>query len=505
MKVSVRSKTLIRKLPDLLLSALMAATTLFYFHVSEQNVSANTKRSTIVAEAQKWVDVTNMGSANHHALIDYYNAQLEAHPEYLDSRYCAKAYYSTDWCAIFVTVVAMKCNATDVIFPESACWVVPTYQANGTWVENDDYVPAPGDLIFYDWYAPEYGDSTGDPSHVGIVESCDGSTITAIEGNTTIGDRYAIGVHRRTMNVGWRYIRGFAVPRYSGNNTDNAGNVSTVPGKKWSAPKSFVAYVLRTDSWTKLSASSTSNVEITSKSHADSETDPYCIWHFEKNSNGNYVIYNMGNGKVMDAQGGIESGDSWRNVITYGSHGGKNQEWTILDTGHGLLIKSAAADLVLDCADNKSGPQTNIQLIRYNGCAAQLFSIYTIAKKSTPFSNDTYVNVTGNDGSKVFESTTMKNVYKDYTVYKYTDEYGGGYFLKSKKQEKVLTCKGGSKKLSGFSRTADQNFSIKKATAPASGKTGNDSANKAVDKAGKNAVRGARDIAKQAAKKQSNG
>ena len=495
MKTYKNAMSIIKKLQTALLSALVAVTSLFCFHVSEQDVSANTRRSNIVAEAQKWVDVTDMGSANHHALIDYYNSQLDAHPEYLDSRYCGKAYYSTDWCAIFVTVVAMKCNATDVIFPESACWVVPTYQANGTWVENDDYVPAPGDLIFYDWYAPEYGDSTGDPSHVGIVESCDGSTITAIEGNTTISDRYAIGVHRRTMPVGWRYIRGYAVPRYSGNNADNAGSVSTVPGKKWSAPKSFVAYILRSDSWTKLSASSTANVEITSKSHADSEVDSYCIWRFEKKSNGNYVIYNMGNGKVMDAQGGIESGDSWRNVITYGSHGGKNQEWTILDTGRGLLIKSAGADLVLDCADNKSGPQTNLQLIRYNGCDAQLFSIYTIAKKSSPFTNDSYVNVTGNGGNKVFESTSMKDVYKDYIVFKYTDEYGGGYILKSKKQEKVLTCKGGSKKLSSFNRSADQKFSIKKVTPSSANKTGADSANKA----GKYAVRSVYDIVKQAA------
>lgn len=215
MIVSLKIYENAKKIPVLLLSTLIVVLSLFYSHVSEQDVLANTTRASIVAEARKWVDVTDMGSANHHALIDYYNSFLTAHPEYLDSRYCGKANYNTDWCAIFVSVVAMKCNATDVIFPESACWVVPTYQANGTWVENDAYVPSPGDLIFYNWDDSGSGDCTGDPYHVGIVESCNGSTITTIEGNTTIGDQYNVGVHRRTISVNGRYIRGYAVPRYS--------------------------------------------------------------------------------------------------------------------------------------------------------------------------------------------------------------------------------------------------------------------------------------------------
>ena len=130
-----------------------------------RKVSANTTRSAIVAEAQKWVNVTTDGSANHHALIDYYNSQLSAHPEYKNSD-CNFASYSTPWCAIFVSVVAMKCNATDVVFPNNYA-EVDRYQANGTWVENDAYVPKAGDLVFFDWEASGSGDWTAaHPAHV---------------------------------------------------------------------------------------------------------------------------------------------------------------------------------------------------------------------------------------------------------------------------------------------------------------------------------------------------
>ena len=87
----------------------------------------------------------------------------------------------------------------------------------GCWVENDAYTPQAGDVIFYDWQDSGAGDNVGSSDHVGIVESCDGATITVIEGNISNS------VGRRTLRVNGRYIRGFGVPKY---NTQSAGNTS---------------------------------------------------------------------------------------------------------------------------------------------------------------------------------------------------------------------------------------------------------------------------------------
>lgn len=79
-------------------------------------------------------------------------------------------------------------------------------------MENDAYVPSPGDYIFYDWqdgsnYATT--DNTGSADHVGIVVSCDGKTIKVIEGNMSDAVGY------RKLAVNGRYIRGFGVPKYA--------------------------------------------------------------------------------------------------------------------------------------------------------------------------------------------------------------------------------------------------------------------------------------------------
>ena len=50
---------------------------------------------------------------------------------------------------------------------------------------------------------------TGSSDHVGVVESCNGNTITVVEGNKS----NAVG--RRTLEVNGRYIRGYGVPDFS--------------------------------------------------------------------------------------------------------------------------------------------------------------------------------------------------------------------------------------------------------------------------------------------------
>lgn len=64
------------------------------------------------------------------------------------------------------------------------------------------YLPLPGELIFFDW------DGDGIPDHVGIVESCDGSTVYTVEGNTSDS------CMRRAYGVNSKSIYGYGTPVY---------------------------------------------------------------------------------------------------------------------------------------------------------------------------------------------------------------------------------------------------------------------------------------------------
>ena len=85
---------------------------------------------------------------------------------------------------------------------------------NGGKFRNEDgsVKPAVGDVIVFNW-----DDSTqpndGYSDHIGYVEQVYGDTVVCIEGN--MNDQ----VGRRTINVGWGYIRGFAHPKYAKDNS----------------------------------------------------------------------------------------------------------------------------------------------------------------------------------------------------------------------------------------------------------------------------------------------
>lgn len=87
--------------------------------------------------------------------------------------------------------------------------MIKLFQALGRWQERDDYIPAPGDLLFYDWADSGKGDNTGWADHVGIVQSVAENTIHTIEGNRSNT------VKRMTLPVNAKTIRGFATPDYS--------------------------------------------------------------------------------------------------------------------------------------------------------------------------------------------------------------------------------------------------------------------------------------------------
>ena len=84
-----------------------------------------------------------------------------------------------EWCACFVSWCGDQCGYIESgAMPKfSYCPTgVEWFRSRGQWLDRNSIPPA-GSVIFFDWG----GDGVAD--HVGIVESCDGTTIYTIEGN----------------------------------------------------------------------------------------------------------------------------------------------------------------------------------------------------------------------------------------------------------------------------------------------------------------------------------
>lgn len=157
--------------------------------------------SEVVKQAQAWVG-RKESDGSHKEIIDVYNSHTP-----LARGYAVK--YTDAWCSTFVSAVAIKLGYTDIIPTECGCEKhIQLFKDIGEWVEDENRVPNPGDIIFYDWEDNGVGDNKGNADHIGIVEKVSGSTITVIEGN--LND--AVG--RRNIQVNGKYIRGYAVPKY---------------------------------------------------------------------------------------------------------------------------------------------------------------------------------------------------------------------------------------------------------------------------------------------------
>ena len=166
------------------------------------NMNVSEVRKKFAARAAGYVGVKE-GTAQHHAIIDRYNAHKP-----LARGNAVK--YTDAWCATFGSEIAIEAGYTDIIPTECGCEAqIKLWQKMGRWCENDAKVPEPGDYIYYDWDDNGVGDCKGNSDHVGIVESCDGKTIVVIEGNKNNA------VERRTLQVNGRYIRGYGVPDFA--------------------------------------------------------------------------------------------------------------------------------------------------------------------------------------------------------------------------------------------------------------------------------------------------
>ena len=109
-----------------------------------------------------------------------------------------------EWCACFVSWCADQCGYIDsgVIPKFSLCSDGVSWFSSHGQFRDGCYVPAAGDIIFFDW-----GDN-GSIDHVGIVESVAGGRVNTIEGNS--GNR----CRRRSYSIGSSSIYGYGVPAY---------------------------------------------------------------------------------------------------------------------------------------------------------------------------------------------------------------------------------------------------------------------------------------------------
>lgn len=171
----------------------------------------------VIEQAKAWIG-RKESDGSHKDIINIYNNHRPLARGY-------KVKYTDAWCATFVSAVAIKCGCTDIIPTECGCeQMINLFKKSGTWVENENRTPKPGDIIFYDWSDNGVGDNKGYSDHVGIVEKVSGGKIAVIEGN------YSDGVGRRVIAVNARYIRGYGVPKYgaSGNSNIKVGDTVKV-------------------------------------------------------------------------------------------------------------------------------------------------------------------------------------------------------------------------------------------------------------------------------------
>lgn len=168
--------------------------------LSEEEMRLNT-RASMIEQAQAWVG-RNEADGSFKSIIDTYNSHTPLARGY-------ELKYTDEWCAGFVSAVAIATGNTDNVPLEVSCpRMIQIAQNMGIWQENDGYVPSPADIILYDWDDSGNGDNTANPDHVGVVESVSNGVITVIEGNMSEK------VGRRSLDVDGRYIRGFITPEY---------------------------------------------------------------------------------------------------------------------------------------------------------------------------------------------------------------------------------------------------------------------------------------------------
>lgn len=159
-------------------------------------------RLQLISTAEKWLG-TDEGSPAHSQILEIYNTHKPLAQGY-------EVQPGDNWCAAFVSAAAIECSLTDIIPTECGCQrQIGLFDELGSWQEADDYVPLPGDIIYYcNSDRNLSSDCNGWSDHVGIVVGTWNGLMKVIEGNN------ADSVNYRYIPVNYPGIRGFATPDY---------------------------------------------------------------------------------------------------------------------------------------------------------------------------------------------------------------------------------------------------------------------------------------------------
>ena len=169
----------------------------YYHKVSPDEENA---REQYIQAATAWLGI-NEADGSHKQLLRIYNAE-----EPLPQGYTVTD--SDSWCAVFVSVSARKAGLAGFPMECSCGRQIELWQDLGRWVEDESEIPAPGDVIYYDWDEKRPGDSQGWPDHVGIVVGIKWPFVKVIEGN------YDDRVQYRVLPLWDVRIRGYGKPDF---------------------------------------------------------------------------------------------------------------------------------------------------------------------------------------------------------------------------------------------------------------------------------------------------
>lgn len=267
--------------------------------------------------------------------------------------------------------------------------------------------PQPGDIAVWGAGASigwgnnkSYADYTY--GHVGlVVRQNSWGSITTVE--TRANQGHGAYYYERNPQSAACYIR----PDFASSQASNAMNIG----------QSFNALIIRSDVWKPIYQNlSDGNVLL-----GDQESRVYARnhWHFERQSDGSYIITSLQDGRALDVTG-ANSADG-TNVGTYTKWGTDNgaQKWYVIGNAIAYeLAPKLATDKRLDVTGGSTATGTNIQIYTANGTKAQTFSIYKFDAKY-PTSATTIVPD---------QSTYTRNEGTSFQIKQsFSSTYGGGY------------------------------------------------------------------------------
>lgn len=160
----------------------------------------------VVNTAVAWLGC-NEADGSFRKIIDLYNSMKP-----LPRGYEVK--YTDEWCDTFVSAVAIKAGAVDLIGRECGCEQhIKIFKQKGIWQEDGTVRPQVGWVVLYNW------DDTTQPNdgwsdHIGYVAEVHSSFIRVIEGNRNGKVDY------RDIVFAYGCIRGYACPKYANSSSN---------------------------------------------------------------------------------------------------------------------------------------------------------------------------------------------------------------------------------------------------------------------------------------------